>query len=78
MGTHSRVADNALDQARARAGITLLNLSNSTGIAYTTLRRKLEHPGDFTVVEWFKVCDAVGFDPARLASVVRGRTRKAA
>ena len=71
------LADNPLEKARKRADISLLRLSNSTGISRTTLRRKMEHPEDLTVQEWVKICAEVGFDYRRMDAVVKV-TRKAA
>ena len=77
MTTTTRVADNPFDRARSRAGISLLHLSNTTGIAYTTLRRKMEHPEDLTLKEWVQIRDEIGYS-GDVETVVKGRTRKAA
>lgn len=76
MTTTTRVADNPLDRARSRAGISLLHLSNVTGIAYTTLRRKMEHPEDLTIKEWVRIRDEIGFS-GDVTTIVKG-SRKAA
>jgi hypothetical protein len=63
-------ASNPVEVARLVAGVSLQGLSNTTGIPRNTLRRKLEHPNDFTVGEWFRVCAALRIDPAETATAL--------
>jgi transcriptional regulator with XRE-family HTH domain len=50
-----------VQQARHEAGLTVLELSERSGIAYNTLRRRLAGaPGQFTVDELDAIAEATG------------------
>lgn len=52
MGTHRTPHINIdVESFRIKAGMSVLQLSDKTGIARTTLRRKLAQPGLFTLNE---------------------------
>lgn len=44
-----------LDAYRKQAGISILALSDLTGIPRTSLRRKIKNPGQFTLDEFARV-----------------------
>jgi transcriptional regulator with XRE-family HTH domain len=50
-----------VQQARRDAGLTILQLSDRSGISYNTLRRRLlGDPGQFTIDELDAIADATG------------------
>lgn len=49
--------------AIANAGVTRTDLAARTGIAYSTLNRKLDGRSDFSVQELVSVAEAIGAEP---------------
>lgn len=53
---------NRIEAARREASITLLTLSETSGIPYSTLRRKLANPGLFNIRELSEIAVALNTD----------------
>lgn len=79
----NRTAGNPLAQrieaARTNAGLSVLQLSEKTGIPNSTLNRKLKHsPGQFTLIELSLIADATDSDLWNLLGAPREAQEAAA
>lgn len=52
-----------IEARRKSLRVSVLALSRETGIARTTLARKIENPETFTLYELNRIGDALGFNP---------------
>ncbi len=60
-GNEAAELANRIEAARMAAGLTLRDLSDTSGIAYPTLRRKLQNkPDSFTMFEVAALARALG------------------
>lgn len=58
-------ANAAIHRRLSLSNLTMRDLSNRTGISYTTLRRKLDG-GSFTIDELSRVADALNVSPVSI------------
>lgn len=63
-----------LQEARAEAGLTQIEVAVRSGVPYSTLRAieraRVKEPCFFAVLN---ICDVIGIKPTRLASVIKSR-----
>lgn len=68
----SAATDSPVERARQEAGVPLLRLEHKTGIARSTLRRKIDNPGTLTMDELKRVADALNADAQTLFAEIHG------
>ncbi len=68
----SAATESPVEKARQAAGVPLLRLEHKTGIARSTLRRKIDNPGTLTMDELRRVAVALNADPQALFAEIHG------